>query len=205
MAQQKALWGAQASFTIQKQSAHTTVNYFHVLGITQMLISSVWAWVIQWGKYVWLTTYKTTGHKHRRHRAVCALCPSLTSTGNPLTCQKPWLAFIHGSHSGVCAHTCMHTRVCVCRLELIIRCLPQSLHLIFETLSFPWSVSLSHLARLAGQLAPGTFLSPPHHIDPRSTLSLWLFLWVLGIKLCPSCLCGKLSTGWVTHSWTHLL
>lgn len=81
--------------------------------------------------------FKTTGYNHSSHRAVCALCPSLPPAGNPLTCQKPWLAFIHGSHSGVCAHTCMHTRVCVCRFELTIRCLPQSLHLIFETLSFP--------------------------------------------------------------------
>lgn len=122
--QQEALWGTQASFTIQTQSAHTTVNYFHVLRIVQMLISSVWAWVIQWRKYVWLTTCKTTGHKHRRHRAVLCSLPSPTSSGNPLTCQRLWLASIHWSHSGVCARTCTHTRVCVCRFELTIRCLP---------------------------------------------------------------------------------
>lgn len=80
----------------------------------------------------------------------------------------------------VCTCACTHARVRGCRGWISVKCLPQSLHLIFkEILSV--RLDLSDLARLVGQHALGILLSPPpqHEVCRHAHCTRpWWALWI---------------------------
>lgn len=124
------------------------------------------------------------------------ICMSLTNICNCVHIHV-WMCSCMCSHASV--HVCAHMRVYIWKLDLITRCLPQSLHLVILNVvshcTWSWTGWLI--------ISRDPWSQPSQHCHTNATLTN--FTLVLKIELPYWCLQGKGFTGGVIFSLIHLL